>query len=235
MKNEETTENKRYLNFNDFCQVEVDIEDENNNNNNKENNKSNYTLKTKKQLQHKWPNKVFDYEKLNYYHSKVFETFTLLQEHLIFGRVDEINIFTCTIPLNKVFYKSNNNENVDYLLINRKKNLFVDNDIFNRLKNKQQLNWSSTLATLYPIKTIGDGNCLCHAVLSYLIGLQDTNLILRESLKNYINDDSVTNELKFRWLTSRKAEDKANSIETEDKIVDKVNKITTKFLNLNFI
>ena len=45
----------------------------------------------------------------------------------------------------------------------------------------------------------------CHAVMSYLCGMQDTNLALRETLKTFINNSEHTHELKFRCLTSRRA------------------------------
>ncbi len=52
-------------------------------------------------------------------------------------------------------------------------------------------------------------------MLSYLSGMQDTNLNLRESLKTYINHPESSHELKFRWLTSRKAYYQSVSIECD--------------------
>lgn len=60
----------------------------------------------------------------------------------------------------------------------------------------------------------------CHAVLSYLIGMQDISLALRETLKNFMNNLDYTTELKFRWVSYRKASDQANSIQIDDKILD---------------
>ena len=48
----------------------------------------------------------------------------------------------------------------------------IDKDISNKIYN--QIN-QDTSANLIPIKTIGDGNCLCSAVLQFLTGNQDNN------------------------------------------------------------
>lgn len=58
--------------------------------------------------------------------------------------------------------------------------------------------------------------------------MQDVNLVLRDTLKAFMNEYS--NELKSRWLVHRKAYDADNSIQTDDKELDIVN--TKKILKL---
>ena len=50
--------------------------------------------------------------------------------------------------------------------------------------------------------------------------MQDINLALRDTLKNFMNDIDFTTELKYRWISYRKASDVANSIQIDDKMLD---------------
>ncbi len=50
--------------------------------------------------------------------------------------------------------------------------------------------------------------------------MQDINLALRETLKNFMNNFDYTTDLKYRWQFYRKASDTANSIQIDDKILD---------------
>ena len=83
----------------------------------------------------------------------------------------------------------------------------MSNSIYNQIN-------LDTSAHLVPIKTIGDGNCFCSAVLHFIAGYQDKNKKLRnlfkkfmrdhekklfylwqqETLVPYINEDSMINE-----------------------------------------
>ena len=62
----------------------------------------------------------------------------------------------------------------------------------------------------------------CHAILSYLIGMQDMNLALRDTLKNFMNSVDFTDLLKNRWIHHRKIADTANGIQIEEKELDNV-------------
>ena len=62
----------------------------------------------------------------------------------------------------------------------------------------------------------------CHAILSYLIGMQDVNLILRDTLKSFMNSNGFTDLLKGRWVYQRKIADAANGIQIEEKELDSV-------------
>lgn len=50
--------------------------------------------------------------------------------------------------------------------------------------------------------------------------MQDINLALRDTLKNFMNDVEYTTELKYRWISYRRASDVANAIQVDDKMLD---------------
>ena len=58
--------------------------------------------------------------------------------------------------------------------------------------------------------------------MSYLCGMQDNNLALRETLKTFINNSEYTHELKFRCLTSRRAYYESVSIGFDAETFEKV-------------
>ena len=173
--------------------------------------------------------KVVDWNLLRQSHEYLNDTFNLIQECILFQRIVKINCFTSFIPLEAVFRGTGSDSifssKQNYCLINNKKKLLVDVKTLNSLNKHKQINWSNSVNRLYPIQTLADGNCLvkliidsiwkfffkmkimfqCHAVMSYLCGMQDTNLALRETLKTFINNSEHTHELKFRCLTSRRA------------------------------
>lgn len=65
--------------------------------------------------------------------------------------------------------------------------------------------------------------CLkCHAVLNYMIGMQDINLSLRETLKTYINSREVCGQFKERWMSNRREADRAIGVQVETKELEKV-------------
>jgi hypothetical protein len=124
---------------------------------------------------------------------------------------------------------------------------FIDIKTFNVLTESRVVNWCTEVARLYPLRVIGDGNCLvpktffrflffisqnliaylygnlffkCHACLVYLIGYHDNFLHLRQSLKNYITTNSK--KLKERFFNQQKEFNKAQKITSEEKLLEKV-------------
>lgn len=61
--------------------------------------------------------------------------------------------------------------------------------------------WTSTgkLSQLEPLATSGDGNCLLHATSLYMWGLQDQQLILRNSLYKLLTTGSKKDAIFKRW------------------------------------
>ena len=58
--------------------------------------------------------------------------------------------------------------------------------------------------------------------MSYMIGLQDTNLTLRDGLKNLMNEREFSEQFRQRWKQSRIDENKSCSIETDNSSLDAV-------------
>jgi hypothetical protein len=52
--------------------------------------------------------------------------------------------------------------------------------------------------------------------------MQDVNLILRDTLKSFMNSNEFTDMLKARWVYQRKVADAANGIQIEEKELDSV-------------
>ncbi len=167
-----------YLDYIEFILADIETE-----NTNKEGHKSNTIRKPLK-----WPdNKIVDSKKLSHYHQIVDEVFTIVQEHILLSQINRINYFTNSIPLSSLFNHNEKRSNIassfiasfttttpKYDLIFEKKKSIIDMRTLKALTDDKQINWSTTINYLYPIKTLADGNCLCHAVLSYLTGMQDT-------------------------------------------------------------
>jgi hypothetical protein len=61
---------------------------------------------------------------------------------------DEINKYTTYIELEKIKFDK---KNLD---------LFIHFNVLNKLEKNNVINWHSNTALFYPIKTLGDGNCL---------------------------------------------------------------------------
>lgn len=120
----------------------------------------------------KWSkNKIVDVNILNNYQARLKDIFEIFQEHLLLHKIRDINHFTTNIPLSVLFQNSEmssssyfglslNRPKLNYSIINMKKKLFIDMKTLKILNKSKQINWSSSLISLYPIKTLGDGNCL---------------------------------------------------------------------------
>jgi hypothetical protein len=59
-------------------------------------------------------------------------------------------------------------------------------------------------------------------VLSFLVGMQDTNSVLRETLKNYMNEPELAERFKFVWLRERKEYFKSISLDFDQSSLDVV-------------
>lgn len=59
-------------------------------------------------------------------------------------------------------------------------------------------------------------------MLNYLIGMQDINLSLRETLKTYMNSREVCNQFRERWVLNRREADRAIGVQTEDNALEMV-------------
>ncbi|XP_067674774.1 tumor necrosis factor alpha-induced protein 3-like [Haliotis asinina] len=73
----------------------------------------------------------------------------------------------------------------------------LDTDMHHDLQQARVLNWCRTADPVFPLQTKSDGNCLCHAVSSFIWGIADDSLTLRRLIN--IAVDSENN--KQRWRT----------------------------------
>ncbi|XP_035686233.1 tumor necrosis factor alpha-induced protein 3-like [Branchiostoma floridae] len=76
--------------------------------------------------------------------------------------------------------------------------IFIDRFMQKTLEEAYVLNWCRTARPLTPIQTLGDGNCLLHAVSVYMSGTDDKDLALRRLLFRAMRED-MNEEMKQRW------------------------------------
>ncbi|XP_071818505.1 uncharacterized protein [Apostichopus japonicus] len=82
-------------------------------------------------------------------------------------------------------------------------------DIKRQFEKEGLINWSTSLPTLYPLVTTGDGNCLLHAAAIYMWGIEDPELFLRTSLWESMVNGSFSDDSKQRWQAERSSVDQA--------------------------
>ncbi|XP_071113265.1 tumor necrosis factor alpha-induced protein 3-like [Haliotis cracherodii] len=73
----------------------------------------------------------------------------------------------------------------------------LDTDMHHDLQQTRVLNWCRTADPVFPLQTKSDGNCLCHAVSSFIWGVADDNLTLRKLINIAVDTESN----KRRWRT----------------------------------
>ncbi|XP_077585946.1 tumor necrosis factor alpha-induced protein 3 isoform X2 [Stigmatopora nigra] len=56
------------------------------------------------------------------------------------------------------------------------------------LEQGKKLNWCREVKKMVPLRTNGDGNCLLHAASQYMLGVQDTDLVLRKALHGVLKE-----------------------------------------------
>uniref|UniRef100_H3CPV6 ubiquitinyl hydrolase 1 n=1 Tax=Tetraodon nigroviridis TaxID=99883 RepID=H3CPV6_TETNG len=56
------------------------------------------------------------------------------------------------------------------------------------LEQEKKLNWCREVKKMVPLRTNGDGNCLLHATSQYMLGVQDTDLVLRKTLHGVLKE-----------------------------------------------
>uniref|UniRef100_A0A096LUE3 ubiquitinyl hydrolase 1 n=1 Tax=Poecilia formosa TaxID=48698 RepID=A0A096LUE3_POEFO len=67
------------------------------------------------------------------------------------------------------------------------------------LEQEKKLNWCRELKKMVPLRTNGDGNCLLHAASQYMLGVQDTDLVLRKALHGVLKEtDTAVFKARFQ-------------------------------------
>ena len=107
-----------------------------------------------------------DLDLLKTHQQKFNEKFSQLQEEILllndnYSKISKLNSYSSFIPLNKLVDEK---QPIDFELLLAKKKLLVDMSTCMSMNKKKELNWASNLCRLYPLKTIGDGNCLVNII-----------------------------------------------------------------------
>ncbi|XP_051506853.1 tumor necrosis factor alpha-induced protein 3-like [Myxocyprinus asiaticus] len=76
----------------------------------------------------------------------------------------------------------------------------LDRAMQSSLEQEKRLNWCREVKKLVPLRTNGDGNCLLHAASQYLLGVQDTDLVLRKALYAVLKETDTSN-FRMRFQT----------------------------------
>jgi len=156
MSIEDDDNQNKYLDFIDFCLINIDFQTNhfgyrNRNIKNKSSLIEQYTLKNKFSI---------DFDILADYKFQLNASYNEIQENLLLFEIDKINKYTSYIPLDEVFRNLSFLDRIKYEQIDIKKKMLVDVNALKILHNNRVLNWISYFNCLYPIMTIGDGNCL---------------------------------------------------------------------------
>ncbi|KAJ8360250.1 hypothetical protein SKAU_G00167750 [Synaphobranchus kaupii] len=78
--------------------------------------------------------------------------------------------------------------------------VLLDRAMQTSLEQEKKLNWCREAKSLVPLRTNGDGNCLLHAASQYILGVQDTDLVLRKALYGALKDTDTRN-FRMRFQT----------------------------------
>ena len=118
----------------------------------------------------KWPkNRLVDYATLNTHKDECKRIYRVAQEQLLLFKIRSVNKYTTSIPLSRFFDRTDENFIGGYLTSERqfnftqlglKKKMCVVMKTLKVLERNKELNWFGLFNSLYPIKTLGDGNCL---------------------------------------------------------------------------
>ena len=176
-----SSKKSHYIDFVEFCLADVDTKS--GTEESKSTYNSDFLLKNSLKFSSE---RLIDFDLLNNYKEKCQTTYNIFQECLLLFKIDAINKYTTYIPLGKLFENALINNEYDRLsssfyvstsnsasnsnqfskdrynldLINARKKILIDTSTNQILTRNKELNWVPIFNSLYPIKTIGDGNCL---------------------------------------------------------------------------
>lgn len=109
------------------------------------------------------------------------EAYRILQEDLITMNIEKINNYTSFIDLSRIFYQVSMPEDVG--ILKNKRRYIVDEYIMKTFQQQRIINWIKCTNWLYPISTIGDGNCLVRGyILKYILFICNYFIIISVTL-----------------------------------------------------
>ena len=157
----------RCMDFVEFCLTERDQQESSSSSSSKYNNNNDYenvgsdqqrynTRSTaSKQQQHKHAlaiRKLFNAQK-----TLCDTTYATFQELVLLHQIGDIHRFSSFVSLAKMYASPLATSNIG---LYAKQRHIIDLTTLRTLVKSRELNWVDTFSPLYPIKTIGDGNCL---------------------------------------------------------------------------
>ncbi|KAJ8264622.1 hypothetical protein GJAV_G00151380 [Gymnothorax javanicus] len=74
----------------------------------------------------------------------------------------------------------------------------LDRAMLVSLEQEKRLNWCREVKKLVPLRTEGDGNCLLHAACQYMLGVHDTDLVLRKAVYSVLRG-TETHNIRMRF------------------------------------
>jgi len=162
-------EKQQYLDFVEFCLSDFTDEDSDENTRTESN-----ELKTNTQInlinKRKWPkSRIVNFNILNLFKQECKPIYSQMQEYLLLFKIKSINKYTTYIPLSKYFERTDENYIANYTTGKRsfnftqmsmKKKLCIEMRTLRVFERNKVLNCLGLFNSLYPIKTLGDGNCL---------------------------------------------------------------------------
>lgn len=150
------TNDPQHLDLIDFCLAEFDITDENDENERTSSQQQTKQRDLKATNMRKWPpNRIVNYEQLGRFKRTCLRFYNQYMEKLLLFQIPDINKYASHLDLDKIITSESSS-----MAIAEKKRLIVDVRILKSLEAKEELNWLPGTNSLYPILTIGDGNCL---------------------------------------------------------------------------
>lgn len=122
----------------------------------------------------KWTNnRRVDYELLEKHKKNFLSYYSKFMESIVTLDIQQFTKYTSFIELNRVLDNcsetttmssrssyGNSSVQLNFSLLNQIKKSIIEVDTFKILNEQKELNWLKLANTLYPVKTIGDGNCL---------------------------------------------------------------------------
>jgi hypothetical protein len=153
----------RYLNLVEFLTSEADFLNQefylSKSKNSEESNESVILNNLKKKYGN---NRTIDANTFEKWKRKYHDLHYRIQEYLLSNEIDKMNFFTSFVDLTKISnsIEYSNSTTTAYKQLLNKKKLILDTDILKSLFENKEINRIESTIALYPIQTVGDGNCL---------------------------------------------------------------------------
>jgi hypothetical protein len=166
-------EKQQYLDFVEFCLADYTDEDDE-----EKTRTESSEIKTNEQInlinKRKWPkSRIVNFNILNIFKQECKPIYSQMQEYLLLFKIQNVNKCTTYLPLSKFFGRTDEYflhnyaagvKTFNFTQLGTRKKLCVDMKTLRALERNKIINCLSIFNSLYPIKTLGDGNCLVRKI-----------------------------------------------------------------------